>query len=159
MTVKGFSTYETLLKQLDKNIDDIAATAVYEGAKVIADAVRDEVEMLPIDDKWGTEGNMIYGAKEEQIKGLSDGFGISPMENEQGFLNVKIGFEGYNKLKSKRWPKGQPNAMIARTIVKGNSYTQKIPFTKKALSKSRKQSLKAAQLAIDEKIKAIEERI
>lgn len=48
-------------------------------------------------------------------------------ENSTGW-NVKVGFDGYNKIVTKRWPKGQPNAMIARSINSGTSFMIKYPF-------------------------------
>ena len=31
-------------------------------------------------------------------------------------LNVKLGFDGYNGMKTKKYPKGQPNVLLARSI-------------------------------------------
>lgn len=159
MEITGFEAYETLLQRLGESVNGIAEAGVYAGAKVIADAVRAEIEGLPIDNKWGTPEHPVHGLKKAQKKGLLEGFGISAMRDERGFINVKIGFEGYNDLRSRRWPKGQSNAMIARAAESGTSFSDKLMPMKKAIRKSKEQSVQAAQTAIDEKITMIRERI
>ena len=88
-------------------------------------------------------------------QGLLDGFGVSAMQNEGGYLNVKLGFDGYNSVKTKKYPQGQPNALIARVTNSGSSYRQKTRFLDKAVAATQKQAETAAQAKIDEKIKAI----
>ena len=153
--IKGLDGYEELLKKLDANVNDFIKAGVYEGAKVIADEVRRELNAVPEDEKWGTENYKLYGLKKEQIEGLINGFGISKMEEERGFLNVLIGYQGYNTLKSERWPKGQPNAMIARVLESGTSFSQKIPIMKRTIAKIKEKSVEAAKVVIDKKIDAI----
>ena len=92
---------------------------------------------------------------QEQKKGLLEGFGVSPIQNSDGYINVKIGFAGYNSVKTKKYPKGQPNALIARVTNSGSSYRQKTRFVDKAVSSTRNQAEKAGQAKIDAKIRAI----
>ena len=86
----------------------IAEKAVCAGAAIVADAVRANIDALPaVKDEWGVIAyNNHWSAPltETAKKGLQDGFGISPMGSEDGMLNVKLGFDGYNGMKTKKSP-------------------------------------------------------
>ena len=84
-----------------------------------------------------------------------DGFGVSPLQDDSGYRNVKLGFDGYNSVKTKKYPQGQPNALIARVTESGSSYREKTPFIRPAVNAARKPAEKAGQAKIDEKIKSI----
>ena len=72
-----------------------------------------------------------------------------------GFYNVKIGFDGYNSVKTKRWPSGQPNAMVARSIESGTSWMTKQPFMRKAEQASKSQCEHVMSETVDIEIKKI----
>lgn len=119
--------------------DQVCGRAVYAGAAVAADAVRDEIKSLPTDNRFVKGGDKLTGPGERQKQGLLDSLGVTPMSDDgRGFLNVKIGFDGYNKIKTKRWPKGQPNQMVARAVERGTSFMMQNPFMKRAVSKFKK---------------------
>ena len=150
--LKGFESYELMLRRLEENADEIIGAGIYEGAKVLADSVKDQINALRTGDKSKYEEKR----RQEQKKGLQESFGISVMRNDNGFINVKIGFDGYNDLKSARWPQGQPNAMVARIFESGTSFSSKQPFFKKGINQAKKASLDAMRMTIDERIHAIE---
>lgn len=157
--IRGMEEYELLINRLNANMTEIIEAGVYEGAKVLADAVRVEIEALPIDNGWGTPDHMINGVKRVQKDGLLESFGVSPMRDERGFINVHIGFDGYNDLVTKRWPNGQPNAMIARATESGTSFSKKIPFIKRAVRNAKARSEAAAKIKIEEKIYALQRSV
>ena len=95
------------------------------------------------------------GPNQYQKKGLEDSFGIAPIRNDNGFVNVKLGFDGYNGLKTKRWPNGQPNQMIARSVERGTSWMKANPFMKRALRKARKQAQEAMASRLQSEIQKI----
>ena len=76
----------------------------------------------------------------------ANGFGISHIQDDDGFVNVKLGFDGYNGTRTKNYPKGQPNVLIARAVNSGTTFRKKTRFVDKAVSSSRK----AAEKAMDE---------
>lgn len=84
-----------------------------------------------------------------------DGLGISQMETSEGTVNVKISFDGYNAMKTKKYPKGQPNILIARAIESGTSFRQKYPFVRKAVNASRKKAQETMQKVIDDEASKI----
>lgn len=138
------------LRQLRVYADDITPVlnhAVYEGAKVIADAVTDEIRNIyeVAENEHGSENNILYGITAAQKEGLLEGFGISHLKIEDNDLRfVKLGFVGYNSTKTKKYPNGQPNALIARSLISGTSFRAKNNFMNKAL----KNAQAAAQSAI-----------
>ena len=145
-------TLEGLAKQ------NLLGSVVYDGAAVVADIVRKEIQTLPEDNRWGTQDNPIAGPSAYQKKGLEDSFGISTLRNDNGFVNVKLGFDGYNGLKTKRWPNGQPNQMIARSVERGTSWMKANPFMKRALRKARKQALEVMDSKLQIEIQKIMKR-
>lgn len=157
---KGLDSYIAYLQRINLFTDEVVGEAVYDMAKVVADKVRSNIEALPAAPKgkttyYVTETRIMSELSEEQKKGLLEGFGISPAQNDNGFVNVKLGFDGYNSVKTKKYPNGQPNALIARVTNSGSSYRQKTRFVDKAVSATRKQAEEAGQAKIDEKIEAI----
>lgn len=132
----------------------IAEKAVCAGAAIVADAVRANIDALPaVKDEWGVIAyNNHWGAPltETAKKGLQDGFGISPMGSEDGMLNVKLGFDGYNGMKTKKYPKGQPNVLLARSIESGSSIAKKRPFVAPAVRKTKKAAEETMAKIIDE---------
>lgn len=126
---------------------DVIGPAVYEAAGVVADAIQKEVSSLSVSEDPDKE---LLNAK--QRKGLHDGLGIAKMRNDNGFYNVKIGWDGYNDIKTKSWPKGQPNQMIARSVERGTSFLKATPFVKKAVAATRKQAVAVMKETIDQKI-------
>ena len=141
---KGIDTYIKQLNELQLAAKStIVGKTVYAGAAVVADKVRAAIQALP----EGKESDADTGAvTPAQKRGLLDGFGISPMETEDGYTNVKLGFDGYNSVKTKKYPNGQPNVLIARAVNSGTSFRKKTKFVDKAVTASRK----AAEKAMDE---------
>lgn len=142
---KGIDQYLSQLEGIDNLSDQAIGRAVYEGAGVVADQVRANIDKL-------STSNSKSGLRPEQKKGLQDGLGISRMANEGGYVNAKLGFDGYNGLKTEKYPKGQPNAMIARTFEGGNSFTSKKPFVGPAVRKTKAAAEQKMAQVIDEEI-------
>lgn len=121
-------------QKLEKNTEEMIGKAIYQGAGVVFKSVQQAVESINTDDshEYGTSDNPKNGPTSIQKEGLKHSLGIAKMRNDGGFRNVKIGFDGYNYVKTKTWPKGQPNAMVARSIESGTSWMSKQPFMRKA---------------------------
>lgn len=134
---KGLEEYEGKLLQLKNLSREMIGEAVFEGAGVVADAVKDAIGSIPVDNRYASGSTMLYGISEEQKQGLIDGFGIAPMQNDNGYLHVKLGFDGYNSVRTKAYPNGQPNSLIARSVNSGTSFRQRIPFVDNAVSRAK----------------------
>ena len=150
--------YELYLSGMKKDLPDIAGKAIYAGAKIIADEVKKNLNALNV-----TTDELAMAAYRKQEptylnerakKGLIESFGVTKMEQDSGGLfNVKIGFDGYNDVKTKKYPKGQPNRLIARSVESGSTSTIKQPFMRKAVTATRKRAEDKMAEIIDEEIK------
>ena len=142
-------------KRLADNTEEMIGKAVYNGAGVVMKSVKAAVDGLNTDNRFGTADNPTSGPSTIQKLGLQYGLGIAKMRNDNGFWNVKIGFDGYNNVKTKTWPKGQPNMMVARSIESGTSWMQKQPFMRKAEQSSKAHCEKVMGETVDKEIKRI----
>ena len=155
---KGLSNYIAYLQSIEAVTDEMIGEAVYDMAKVVADKVRANIEALPAVSNEANIATYREGysrLSEPEKQGLMDGFGVSPLQDDSGYRNVKLGFDGYNSVKTKKYPQGQPNALIARVTESGSSYREKTPFIRPAVNAARKPAEKAGQAKIDEKIKSV----
>jgi hypothetical protein len=153
---KGLDTYIKQLSALNAgDKGDIIGKTVYAGAAVVADAVRKSIEDLPVGPGTAKDGELIDTVTPTQKRGLLDGFGISHIQDDDGFLNVKLGFDGYNGTRTKNYPKGQPNVLIARAVNSGTTFRKKTRFVDKAVSSSRKASEKAMDETCNREIEKI----
>ena len=138
ITFPGLGDYELMISRLSKGAEDVAGKAIYAGAGIVANEIRKEIQSLPVVDGYGTtEDPLPGGVTRQQKEGLLDGLGISPMQNDGGYLNVKIGFDGYNQTRTKKYPQGQPNQLVARGVESGTSWKQKKPFVRPAVNRTR----------------------
>jgi HK97 gp10 family phage protein len=160
MTVQGIEEYALKLSKLGAKSQETAGKAIYAGAEVVADAIKQNVDGLgTVDEKF----NLIafnQGRKarlsEIQKEGLKKSFGITKMQKDNdGIFNVKLGFDGYNDVKTKKYPNGQPNQLIARIAESGSTFMNKTPFVRPAVSKTRKNAQAAMQRVIDEETEKI----
>lgn len=142
-------------EKLGNNTEEIIGKAIFNGAGVVANAVKGAVEGINPDNRFGTQENPTSGPSTIQKLGLQYSLGISKMRNDNGFRNVKIGFSGYNNVKTKTWPQGQPNMMVARAVESGTSWMQKQPFMRRAEQASRSQCEKVMSETVDIAIQKI----
>lgn len=159
MVGSGLDAYIATLEQLTgPALDADMKRAIYEGAGVMMDAVKAEVNVLPVYSgyKRGTPESKIEGVSAAQKKGLMNGLGISRMRYDGDFLNAKIGADGYNGIKTKRWPQGQPNAMVVRSLEAGTSFLKRSPIITRAVRKARAKTEKTIADAYD---KALRQRL
>ena len=85
-----------------------------------------------------------------------DSLGIASMQDDgTGYLNVKIGFDGYNDIVTQRWPRGQPNQMVARSVESGTTWMKKNGFVRKAVASSRKRAVEFMKRTVDKAIETI----
>lgn len=155
----GLDVLEKQLSQLERDAIPAAKRAVYHGSKVMADAIKASINGLEaVSDKTALAA---YQKKEPaklseaQKQGLIAGFGIAAIEERNGVVNSKIGFDGYNSVVTRRWPKGQPNVLIARSCESGSSAMIKQPFVRPAISAARSATEKAIRDSIETDIKKI----
>lgn len=130
MEFEGVADYLKELESLSANAEAVCKRALYQGAAVMASAIKSEMAKIP-DRSWHS-GRIASGLTEEEKADLASGFGISKMRNSDGVIDVKLGFDGYGKHKTRKYPSGVPVPLIARSICKGTSWLQKYDFVGKA---------------------------
>ena len=148
----GIEKYISSLSTITNATEEMIGKAIFEGAKVVTDEIRGAIEGLPIDNRYAKEGETLTGISSAQKAGLLDGLGITTMKKDDGAYNVKVGFDGYNIIKTKRWPQGQPNSMIARSLESGTSFRAKNPVISKATRAAKAQAEEAMAKAFDEEL-------
>ena len=135
----GMEAYKAELEAVLDHVPKMVNASLYDGSKILADAVQKEIDTLD-------------ELEPVQRQGLHDGLGVAHFWHENGATVTKVGFEGYNKKKTKRWPKGQPNAMIARTTIRGTSWLHANRFTARAAKKVRAQCVEAMAARFDKEV-------
>lgn len=153
MKVLGISAYMNALREAYDNAESEVEKAVYEGAKIIADECKRGIESIPIDARKGTSDNKVRGITEDQKWGLEDSFGLARIKDENGYINTKAGFSGYNTYRTAKYPQGQPNVLIARSVESGTSFREKFPFMRKAVNNSKKKAIYAMDKYITDSLK------
>lgn len=133
---KGLSEYIASLEKLGRDAGGITRKALYEGVDVTADEVRNAIEALPTDDRRGHHRRK--GITSGQKKALLDGLGVAPFREDGDMINTLVGFSGYSDYATRKYPNGQPLALIARVAESWNSFTDKTPFMAPAVRKARK---------------------
>lgn len=153
---KGLEEYRRKLQHLSALSEErVIGRAVYDGAEVAANMIRQEIKSLPTEERWRTKAYPKSGISKEEKDGLIASFGITPMLNDSGFVNVKLGFDGYQGEPTRKYPRGKPNQMIARSVERGTSFLLPNPFMKRAIAKVRKQSKEAMKKRVEQEIEQI----
>lgn len=137
---------ERLSRFAKKNSKKIIGKAIYKGAEVVADAIKEEIQNLP------TGKN---GITMTQKKDLANSFGIAPLREEKDYCNVKLGFDGYGSRPTEKYPKGLPNQLLARAVESGTSFRKKSPFVRRAVTKTTKKSIQVMQEILEEETRKI----
>lgn len=154
-----FGGIDTYIQQLNKlqaaTRDGVIGETVYAGAEVVADSVRSAIQALPVGSGQASGNELVDTVTLPQKAGLLDGFGISRMKDDNGFINVKLGFAGYNATRTAKYPRGQPNALIARSVNSGTTFRKKTKFVDKAVNSARKSAETAMDAACSREIEKI----
>ena len=124
LTVKGLDEFIHKLSDLGKNGKKFAKRSLYEGAGVMADAIKSSINGIPTrpEESNPKSNSMQSGITPTQKEGLVDGFGIAPMREVGSGVNVKIGFGGRNA-------DGKSNTSVADAAESGRSWLQATHFS------------------------------
>lgn len=164
MSIKSnaFDKYTKALEQMADKSGEICKRSLYPGAGIIADAIREGIDEIPVlspGHMHGTPEDPIDGVTSVQKEGLKDGFGLTKFDIDGETLNIKAGWTGYNRSESTTARKAgwtttkQANAMIARSVESGTSFRKKHPFIKPAVRKNKKKCIQAIQDEFDKQLK------
>lgn len=127
---EGLDEYREQLKKLEYNSIGLCKYALYEGAKVIADAVK---ERIPVGEDETTSGD------------LRNSMSLNVMKKKGDLIYTQISFVGYDR-------KGVPNQLKANVLESGTSKKKKRPFIRPAMNASSAQAEQAMKSAMDQRI-------
>ena len=155
----GMEAYLSELRRVGEATKPVCKAAVYAGAKVVADAIKQEIRGL---DRVTDAEAMAAWHEKRPVKisvsqkiGLVNSMGITPMDDKYGVISAKVGFDGYNDVKTESWPQGQPNQLIARACESGSSAMLKQPFVRPVIKSVQGAALTEMEIAADKKMKEI----
>ena len=157
MKIEGLSEYVQKLEELEQQAKPLVQKCLYEGAAVVANAVKSSIGSIPTrsNTEFGSESHVLQGLTAAQKAGLVESFGITKMRDSSFSQDVKLGFDGYNMVRTKKFPNGQPNQLIARSIESGTSFLQPCHFMSKAVNASRAACLAKMESTCDSEIEKI----
>lgn len=154
--VKDLDLWARSLEELAGKSSNVCKAALFDGAKIAADELHEAVnglgrvpDVVAINAARRGEPSLLSVS---QKIGLSKGLGVSPHKLRGKIWSVKIGFDGYNGVVTRRWPKGQPNRMVAASCEHGSSAMLEQPFIRPSFERCKGQIRQAMILAATEKI-------
>lgn len=156
---KGIWEYSKVLETLGNESEEIIKSAVYKGAALVADEIKQGLKTLQIEEGTnnlppvGDAQHKLTGVSRRQKADLIDSFGLAPIENDNGYIQTKAGVDGYGSIPTKKYPRGVPNVMLMRSIESGTSFRQKNPIFRKATNRARKRAEQAMGNEIEEQLK------
>lgn len=156
---KGIDEYSKVLAALGNESEEIIKSAVYKGAALVADEIKQGIKSLPIEEgsnglpPLGTTEHKLTGVSRKQKGDLLDSFGLAPIENDNGYIQTKAGVDGYGSVRTKKYPKGVPNVALMRSIESGTSFREKHPIFRQATNRARKRAEKVMADEIDNQLK------
>lgn len=168
---EGVNEYAAKLEALSDNTEEILGKAIFYGAKIVADEIKAAIWTIPVDDafydngstikkteehqKHATQeltytgvkkGNMRSGIRTNERIDLAKSFGIAKMKNDDGYINVKTGFDEYNRY-------GVPNIAIARSVESGTSFMPKFGTIGKAARSAKKKCEQKMESVLEDELK------
>ena len=159
VSFKGAAEYAEALRKLEFTAQggELMETAAHAGAAPGADEIRRRLRNLPEDEyRRLAPGETFSGLPEGQKQDLLDSLGVAPPQRDRkGFVNVKVGFDGYGSHPTKAYPRGVPNALIARATESGSSVREKTPFVRPAVNATRNKAVDEMDKSITDGLKKI----
>lgn len=167
MAKMNFNGCEELIDKLSRIGDEapkITAAALYEGAKITADMLRESASSLPEElfhplpgaHNNGEDANPLNVLTPDDKADLLSTIYVKKFDHDTNGVSTVISFaSGYSRHKSKKYPNGIPLPMIARSIESGSSSRRKHPFVRTTASKAKKPATAAMQAKLDEYINEI----
>lgn len=136
--------FDLMLEKAAAKTKDVAEAALKEGAKIIANRMKANLQGILSDAATGQ---------------LVAAFGITPVkENREGNWNVHLGFDGYQMPPQKGFPTGVPFQLIARSFESGaGDWRMPKPFARPAVQATKQQALEAMKRAAEQELRRITE--
>jgi hypothetical protein len=146
----AMSEYINKLAKLGDAAPKAANKALYAATKIYADELRRKTAALPTQEGLAAKGSMIHVLSKKQKEALLQSIDIYPVKSKKaGMRTMSVGFVGYNSIQTQKYPKGQPNRMIAGSVNSGSSVREKTPFVRQTVKATKPQCIAAMKAAVD----------
>lgn len=133
ITFDGLGEYIELLEKMEVKRNSIIKPAVYDGAAIVVKEVKENLRRVVGPGNTGD---------------LERSIGLSDMQDRDGFVHTKLGFDGYDR-------NHHPNIVKARALESGTSKQQKTPFIRPAVNKCKDEVVEKMAATVDKQIKKI----
>lgn len=148
LTVIGLEEYSKMIAKMGERAQGIAKAAIYAGAEVIADAIRENLKSN-LNATKSVSAHPTAQTKKHKMNtstgDLSSSLGIAPIQAFGGDMNTKIGFDGYDH-------NGVANTLKARVMESGSSRIKKRPFVRPAVTKNKQKAIQVMGETIEKEI-------
>lgn len=142
----GLDAYTMKIEAITKETQYLFGKAIYGGAKVVADEIKEAVWTIPVDDSYYSDHRA--GIRANERIDLANSFGIAPMRDDNGYINVKVGWDDYNRY-------GTANAVIARAVESGTSFMPKFGTISKAARRAKKKCEQEMESILDSELQKL----
>lgn len=157
--VKGIDQIEMMFGTMRASTRGIAKASLYEGAKVIADELRSETKRLkqnePGRPKEDNAKKIYRSVTDLEKNDLLKSIGIMTFATDLDGCYTLIGFAGYGSRKTKTYPQGLPNPLLARSVSKPSAMRKGRRFTKIAAKAGGYRALEAMHSKANKMLDAI----
>jgi hypothetical protein len=145
--VDGLDELAAQLDTLARAAEPIARASLYEGARVVADALAAAARGLP-------NGAILYPEERDEI---ANAVGVAKFDGQGASVSTAIGFNGYLSRTEKNHPRGVPIPIVVRAINNGSSHPRrkKKAFIRQAVRSAEPAALAAMQAKLDEMVDKI----
>lgn len=151
--VQGIDEYIGKLEKLSSQSEEHIKRAIYPGAGLMADAIKASAQSIPTrDPKKFYRDTLAPGPTPEEKSSMIAAIGIAKMRKQGSMITAKVGVDGYSSHKTKSFPGGVPNAVIARSVEAGTSWMKKTPFISRAVRQTKPAAEAAIKRQLDEEI-------
>ena len=154
MQADGMEEISEILSKLEDEAQGIAARGLYDGAGVMADAIKREaanIKTAPF--KYAKNGSTRLPSPEEKEIVLQAAAGIARFNKNGAEVDTSVGFQnaGYAQLKNKT----VPVPVVVNAINSGTGFMEKQPFVRKAEKAGRAKAMQAMKASIERDFDAI----
>ena len=152
MKITGLEDFQNTLRALGDQAERVMKAAVYAGADVMVQTVKEEIQALPVQNGYMPPGVLRNEVSDQEKAALLSHIGIAKMDFDGGRVSTAIGFDGYTDYTTRKYQKGVPVAMLARSIESGSSVRRKNPFLRRAGKKAKERAQAAMVQAANAEI-------
>lgn len=148
----GFDTLAKELQQIADHSGEIASRALYNGAGMMADRIRNAVDSQQTQADRKHKGKALLPYEKDA---LQNGLTIEKFIHDKGrdYTQTAITFHGRVNHRTENFPDGMPTILLARAINKGTSFRSPNRFFINTVNKTRSEAEQAMVKTAEQEMK------